>query len=73
MAEMACHNNNIKLSYEREESLKSYNCLWNVKRTKKKRNKLSGNHVLSDEQPFNGFIKYSEFFSKLENKNICRH
>lgn len=39
----------------------------------KKRNKLSGNHVLSDEQPFNGFIKYSEFFSKLENKNICRH
>lgn len=40
---------------------------------KKKRNKLSGNHVLSDEQPFNGFIKYSEFFSKLENKNICRH
>lgn len=39
----------------------------------KKRNKLSRNHVLSDEQPFNGFIKYSEFFSKLENKNICRH
>lgn len=39
----------------------------------KKRNKLSRNHVLSDEQSFNGFIKYAEFFSKLENKNICRH
>lgn len=58
--------------------MKEKNCLrvitvYEMLNEQKKRNKLSRNHVLSDEQPFNGFIKYSEFFSKLENKNICRH
>ena len=42
-------------------------------RLKRLSSSSSRNSIISDKQPCNDFSKYSEFFSMLENKNICRH
>lgn len=39
---------------------------------KKRKHKIPGNNILNDEQPFNDFVKHSEFFMNLTSGPLFR-